>query len=67
MLIGLDQEIRLSGARYFMLGARELADVDPVKPAQPVDLVSILAIATDTELSAIPQYAQQDSNLRPTD
>jgi hypothetical protein len=31
----------------------------------PADLVSILAIATDTELSAIPQYAQQDSNLRP--
>lgn len=28
----------------------------------PADLVSILAIATDTELSAIPQYAQQECN-----
>ena len=67
MLIGLDQEIRLSGARYFMLGARELADVDPVKPAQPVDLASILAKASVADLQALVQYAQQDSNLRPTD
>jgi hypothetical protein len=44
------------------LGARELADVDPVKPAQPVDLASILAKASDTDLSAILQYAQQECN-----
>jgi hypothetical protein len=49
------------------LGARELADVDPVKPAQPVDLASILANASVADLQALVQYAQQDSNLRPTD
>ena len=49
------------------LGARELADVDPVKPAQSVDLASILAKASVVDLQALVQYAQQDSNLRPTD
>lgn len=31
------------------------------------DLASILANATESDLSALVEYAQQDSNLRPTD
>ena len=47
--------------------AQELPQVSPSKGIEQPKIVSILANASDTDLSAILQYAQQDSNLRPTD
>ncbi len=47
--------------------AQESAQIAINNRESGTDLVSILANATESDLSALVEYAQQDSNLRPTD
>ena len=47
--------------------AQESAQIASNSRESGTDLASILANATESDLSALVEYAQQDSNLRPTD
>ena len=47
--------------------AQESAQIASNSRESGTDLPSILANATESDLSALVEYAQQDSNLRPTD
>ena len=47
--------------------AQESAQIAINNRESGTDLASILANATESDLSALVEYAQQDSNLRPTD